>query len=659
MQPINSSFLSPVQPQSTHDSSLESKAWDEVVKVLQAKGLPNNFNMSLCSPLYAAVLLADLELCKKIVGMGYPINSPGIPCSQTPLYQAVYPGREEIALYLIEKGADVRITDEVGSSYLHFAVHHSLPHVVDALIQGGVFINAAATVPSHPDLSCSKYTGAPEEAYVTATPLYLALREDGKSNSQQIAVALIKNGADISYRGPNGINLLDLATYKAYDEVCKLLVEKGLKVSTGFNFNASPSKIHPINAVLHDQILQYRKMLDSLIDEKPGITPERKAQKKEKICNLAKTFLTIEGDEAFKQKIQHYIEKIAELKPGRKLIKALAKNSKENTKIWSGVKTQFGCNRYTGDFNIQVDNIGVIENSGYKTINDKLEVRIFQFSDWIVFAHELVHALHFHLDMNEAISASNDKGDLLDDMTDLGEQHAITGFNHHLLPSKKNLHKTDVLCENAFSLAIGLPPRIDHLGYLNWDPSVDIDLSCFKEKNVREVYYEWLEKELNLIRSIPKDKEEDKEFILEYLKKYPLALESLPEKMKADKEFALQVVKMDWYRLELFPILWSDRDVMLEAIKRKDYNIKYVSKELFADKEVMDVILETIKKRSLDIFHVPIELFTDKEFVLNVLKIVKDSQKKELAIELIKFRLEQNPSLKNDPEINKYLVQNN
>lgn len=137
---------------------LIEQPWHGVSKSLHAKGLPKDlFDQSLYSPLQAAVLLQDLELCKRMVEPGFSINSPEKTFKQPALAIALgqvskeieidlatkewrgqhESGSQEIALYLIEKGADLTYQTNQGHTYLHCAVHLGYNKICKILLDKG------------------------------------------------------------------------------------------------------------------------------------------------------------------------------------------------------------------------------------------------------------------------------------------------------------------------------------------------------------------------------------------------------------------------------------------------------------------------------------------------------------------------------------------
>jgi hypothetical protein len=81
---------------------------------------------------------------------------------------------------------------------------------------------------------------------------------------------------------------------------------------------------------------------------------------------------------------------------------------------------------------------------------------------------------------------------------------------------------------------------------------------------------------------------------------------------------------------------WSDKELVLEAVKQNGRSLKYASEELKNDKEV---VLEAVKEYGYSLYHSSEELKNDKEVVLEAVK--KNSNSLDFASE----------ELKNDKEV--------
>jgi hypothetical protein len=354
-----------------------------------------------------------------------------------------------------------------------------------------------------------------------------------------------------------------------------------------------------VNNSIQCQMSDYTKAMNALINEKKELTSDQIQSKKEKAIQLAQSVFSIKGDQEFKELAHSLIEKMCEVKPGRKLVKALSKNMKNKIIIENGLKAEFSPNNNT----ITISKSIVKDCQAIRNHEIVVTVRPLE----VIFAHECIHALHASLyDL-----PTKTKKDILPDMDDLEEQHTITGYSRHFA-EKNSINKYDVLSENAFLLAMNLLPSINHRN------QCDTKKIVVNQANENEptYYFEWLEGALNLIGKLPPDKTEDENYILTYLRKWPAAINSISDKLK-NEEFYHKVL------MEL------DLDIIIDHLP-----------ELRTNKEF---IKQAMKKHALAFFIASSELWKDKEFViytLNQSKKIKEYFKHLIDSELI-----------NDPEI--------
>ena len=255
MLPISSSLLSYPVPsvQQTEGSNITSLAWSEAEKALLARGtLPEHITIikTQSNPLHVAVDLNDLELAKKIISLGFPINQPNDKMDSTALMRAIHFGFYNMALLLIENGADLTLQNEKGT-YLHYAVGRENLILAEALIKHNPnLLNQEVTFYNpHPNLSLDFLSGAPFTMPVTlnVSPLHLAMVLPNPLQGEKLAAFLIQQGAQINAITPEGFNYLHLAAARGYDEVCKLLINKGINIDSlcryiydSLNFQLTP-----------------------------------------------------------------------------------------------------------------------------------------------------------------------------------------------------------------------------------------------------------------------------------------------------------------------------------------------------------------------------------------------------------------------------------
>lgn len=119
----------------------------------------------------------------------------------TPLHVAAFFGQEELALKLIERGAEVdaRSTNAMKNTPLHAAAAGRKLNLVRLLLQEGANANA------------SQEGG------------WTALHAAAQNGDREIVELLLASGADLNARADNQQNALDLALLKGRQDVAKLL----------------------------------------------------------------------------------------------------------------------------------------------------------------------------------------------------------------------------------------------------------------------------------------------------------------------------------------------------------------------------------------------------------------------------------------------------
>lgn len=357
---------------------------------------------------------------------------------------------------------------------------------------------------------------------------------------------------------------------------------------------------------LNEHISLHRQLTESLINEKKDLTSDQQAQEKESVSKLAKALFDIQGDAILEKKIDGYIEKISSLGVGRKLFQALAEKG-DKFSIKQG--ENFWCTGLTIE-------VGREEQTYYNTINRLFEKCHFVRPSWVDFAHELVHVLH-HSNPEKFGNYWSVRTDILPGMDDLNEQHVIAGFNsRHFSKRKTQLEPIEVICENAFLLALKLPPRIDHQKADGTKLGTHLP-----DENTTDLYFSWVEKELHFINQIPEDKSNDVEYILNFVKDYPSAIKSIPDKLN-DETFMLRIIRLDINFLQQSPSLCNNPDFILKAMGFNSMSVLYSSPELRKN----------------------------KEFIMKAATIVKDKIWKEAFLDFI------DPSLQNDPDVKQVLV---
>ena len=160
------------------------------------------------TPLLHASMSGDLEGVKTLLASGAEINQAAAD-GMTPLVVSIVKFNHAVALYLIEKGANVN-ADEAGFTALHCAALTGQMEVARALLARGADVNArlemplrmqASFVPYNPELQTGRL------AQIGATPFMLA----AKGVHPDMLRLLAEKGADPKHAADSGTTALMLA----------------------------------------------------------------------------------------------------------------------------------------------------------------------------------------------------------------------------------------------------------------------------------------------------------------------------------------------------------------------------------------------------------------------------------------------------------------
>ncbi|MBF0423389.1 MAG: ankyrin repeat domain-containing protein [Magnetococcales bacterium] len=152
---------------------------------------------------------------KKALDQGADVNFPS-KSGMTPLMWAVQEGHDEIAAYLVKKGADVNAYHQRGGcSALILAVDWLRPNMVDLLMASKADVNF---------MTKRHWT-----ALLKAADLKIKNESEGKSQLQ-IAQALLAKKADIKAVNADGRTPLMLAANRGNVDMIQLLLKEGATI---------------------------------------------------------------------------------------------------------------------------------------------------------------------------------------------------------------------------------------------------------------------------------------------------------------------------------------------------------------------------------------------------------------------------------------------
>ncbi len=189
------------------------------------------------TPLYYAATSGNVDTVKFLIDRGANLKDRESAVDNTVLSLAVGQGETEIALFLIEQGADVLYTKENGWTMLHDAAWRGSPEIIALLVDSGIPVDAKTDFGRTP-LQNTCMGGNLEGATVLIkkganvnaegdegwTPLYLAINR----GNREMVPLLLKAGAKVDQRtGSKEQTPLHLAAIKGYGDVCELLLKKG------------------------------------------------------------------------------------------------------------------------------------------------------------------------------------------------------------------------------------------------------------------------------------------------------------------------------------------------------------------------------------------------------------------------------------------------
>jgi uncharacterized protein len=111
---------------------------DDLDRGLQTAGHVNDFSYDGWTSLHLAAFFGQLDAARRVLDAGASVSAVSRnSLRNTPLHAATAGGHGDVALLLIERGADVGVADAAGHTPLHIAAENGLLAVVRALLARG------------------------------------------------------------------------------------------------------------------------------------------------------------------------------------------------------------------------------------------------------------------------------------------------------------------------------------------------------------------------------------------------------------------------------------------------------------------------------------------------------------------------------------------
>jgi ankyrin repeat protein len=191
-----------------------------VQALLGAKGDPNLTNRYGVGPMHEAALRADAGLLRVLIAAGADVDL-ALPQGETPLMLASRTSGVDAVRLLIEHGAKVNVVERwQGQTPLMYAAAHDRGEVAAALIAAGADVNARTPVNDLPERkpAVRYFVEIPSAGL---TPVMFAARHGAVSALR----VLIKAGADIDAKTPEGFSPVVIALDNLHFDAAKVLVE--------------------------------------------------------------------------------------------------------------------------------------------------------------------------------------------------------------------------------------------------------------------------------------------------------------------------------------------------------------------------------------------------------------------------------------------------
>lgn len=185
------------------------------------------------TPLMAAVVSGDLERVQQLSEQGDALNT--LTEDGTPLTLAVAEGEDQIALYLLSRGADPDFANADGLTPLMVAANQGDRRLVQLLLSAGADVNAESGEGLTPVLLAAREGHLSVVKVLVAAGANVNVTQQGRSLLMQVvaggdlltAEAVIAAGADVNFRSNDGTSALDLARASGNRDIEMLLIQAG------------------------------------------------------------------------------------------------------------------------------------------------------------------------------------------------------------------------------------------------------------------------------------------------------------------------------------------------------------------------------------------------------------------------------------------------
>jgi ankyrin repeat protein len=200
-------------------------------------------------PLYYAALCGFRDTIKRLIGTSpEDVNARG-GTHVTPLHAALARGHPEVALFLLDHGADSNVWDNGGETPLHRASRSRYARVIGALLDHGADPNVVTKRKETSLLIASEDGSLVAARLLLEHGADLNLRDEdhwsplekaSNCGNRDIAQLLIDHGANANEQDENGWAPLHYASYNGHLATARMLIERGASVDPQARWKMTP-----------------------------------------------------------------------------------------------------------------------------------------------------------------------------------------------------------------------------------------------------------------------------------------------------------------------------------------------------------------------------------------------------------------------------------
>lgn len=198
--------------------------------------LEHNEASAATTPMVEAASAGELDEVRSLAEDGASLNT--LTEHGTPLAAAVTGQRDDVALYLLQQGAEPDRTGPDGVTPLMQAAASGQRRMVSLLLAAGADVNARASNGASPVMMAAQQGHLSVVKMLLSAGANVNISQEGESLLMQIvergdlltAEVLVSAGADVDYRAEDGRTALDVARNNNNRELEMLLVQAGADI---------------------------------------------------------------------------------------------------------------------------------------------------------------------------------------------------------------------------------------------------------------------------------------------------------------------------------------------------------------------------------------------------------------------------------------------